>query len=421
MTSATPGPAQQGAPVTFDTRLDGLTWLALKGFLLSLVTFGVYRFWYMTDLRRFFWSRTAIDGSPAEYTGTGKELFLGFLVALVLLVPVYLGLFAISLAFPRLAPFSVVISFVTLFVLGQYALYRGRRYRAMRTLWRGIRLGQDGSASVYAARAAGWWLLVSLTFGLAFPFMRASQERYRIDHTLIGTSRLNSEARGRKLLGPWLLFYLVGLGPLIGLGLALVVASDFSPPTDLLVPKPGGKAGETILNPAYAGTTIGRLATALFVAALACIPATFLLIPYYRAREARAFAGAVRLGNARLASTLRARAFYRPYIVYVLSLAGVLLALGLGVGLLALAGQQAGLGVVHWFVVLGYLALAPLGAVLYVRLVRARLWAAIATSLTVANPGELSTVLASARGAGSGLQEGLADALDVGGALQIGL
>ncbi len=31
--------------------------------------------------------------------------------------------------------------------------------------------------------------------------MRASQERYRIDHTLIGTSRLNSEARGRKLLG----------------------------------------------------------------------------------------------------------------------------------------------------------------------------------------------------------------------------
>ncbi len=46
----------------------------------------------------------------------------------------------------------MVISFVTLFVLGQYALYRGRRYRAMRTLWRGIRLGQDGSASVYAAR-----------------------------------------------------------------------------------------------------------------------------------------------------------------------------------------------------------------------------------------------------------------------------
>lgn len=255
----------------------------------------------------------------------------------MLLVPIYVGLFAISLAFPALAPFSVVISFVTLFVLGQYALYRGRRYRAMRTLWRGIRLGQDGSASVYVARAAGWWLLVSLTFGLAFPFMRASQERYRIDHTLIGTSRLNSEARGRKLLGPWLLVYLVGLGPLIGLGLALLAASDFSLPTDLMVPKPGGKAGETILNPAYAGTTIGRLTTALFVATLVCIPAAFLLIPYYRARETRAFAGAVRLGGVRLASTLRARALYVPYILYALSLVGLLLVLGLVGGLLALA------------------------------------------------------------------------------------
>ncbi len=75
---------------------------------------------------------------------------------------------------------------------------------------------------------------------------------------------------------------------------------------------------------------------------------------------------------------------------------------------------------VHWAVVLAYLGGAPLLAVLYVRLVQARLWAAVATSLTVVDPDELAAILASARGAGSGLQEGLADALDVGGALQIG-
>ena len=412
--------APRGAPVTFDTQLGGLTRLALKGVLLSLVTFGIYRFWYVTDLRRYFWSRTAVDGSPAEYTGTGKELFLGFLVALALLVPIYLGLFAISLAVPALAPLSVAISFVPLFVLGQYALYRGRRYRAMRTLWRGIRLGQDGSALVYAARAAGWWLLVYLSFGLAFPFMRASQERYRVGHTLVGTSRLSSMARGRGVLGPWLLLYVVGLGIPIGLGVALLVASDFSLPADLMVPKPGGKAGETILNPAYAGATIGRLANALFVAAPVCLVAAFLLFPYYRAREARAFANALRLGGVRLASTLRARTFYAAYLRYAAALVGLLLALGLGVGLLTLAAQQAGIGVVHWAVVLAYLGGAPLLAVLYVRLVQARLWAAVATSLTVVDPDELAAILASARGAGSGLQEGLADALDVGGALQIG-
>lgn len=414
-------PAGRVAVVTFDTQVKGLTWLALKGFLLSVPTFGIYRFWYVTNLRRFFWERTALDGSPAEYVGTGKELFLGFLVALAILVPIYVALFAVSLVAPALAPFSVVISFVFLFLLGQFALFRGRRYRAMRTLWRGIRLGQDGSGLAYAARAGGWWLLTLITLGLAFPFMRASLERYRIDHTLVGTSRMHSTARGRSVLAPWLLLYVVGLGPLIGLGIALLVAADFSLPKDLLVPKPGGKAGETVFNPAYAASNIGIILRTIGFAATFCLPAALLLIPYYRARETRAFMRAASLGRARLASNLRARQFYWPYIVYMLSLLVFLVVLGLVAALLIFAAQAAkDLGMLHWLVVLIYLVGAPLFAVLYVRVVQARLWAAVATTTTVIDPEALDAVLASSRGAGSGLQEGLADALDVGGALQIG-
>ena len=414
-------PSPRVAAVTFDGQTKGLTWLALKGFLLSLATFGIYRFWYVTNLRRFFWERTVLDGSPAEYTGTGKELFLGFLVALAILVPVYLGLFAASLLLPANSPNSAAISFVFLFLLGQFAIYRGRRYRAMRTLWRGIRLGQDGSGLTYAALAGGWWLLTLCTFGLAFPFMRASLERYRINHTLIGTSRMHSTARGRSLLVPWLLLYVVGLGPLIALGIALLIAADFSLPTDLLVPKPGGKAGQTILNPAYANSNIVLIGQAIAFVAMVCVPAVLLLIPYYRARETRAFMGAASLGRARLVSTLRARRFYGPYVVYMLSVLGSLLVLGIAAGLLFSAGRAAGdVSLLRWMVVPVYLVAAPLFAVLYVRVVQARLWAAVATSTSVANPDALDAVLASARGAGSGLQEGLADALDVGGALQIG-
>jgi uncharacterized membrane protein YjgN (DUF898 family) len=291
----------------------------------------------------------------------------------------------------------------------------------MRTLWRGIRLGQDGSGLAYAARAGAWWLLVFLTFGVAFPFMRASLERYRINHTLVGTSRMTSTARGRSVLGPWLLFYVVALGPLIWLGLALLAAADFSLPTDLLVPRPGGKPGETILNPAYAGSNIGLIANTLLFATAVCIPAALLLIPFYRARETRAFMRAARLGGVHLASSLRARDFYWPYIVYGLSLLGIFLALGFVTGVMVFAAQNAGVSVIHWIVILAYLVGLPLFAVLYVRLVQARLWAAVATSTVVVNPEELAAVLASSRGAGSGLQEGLADALDVGGALQIGL
>ena len=414
--------------VGFDRQLSGLTGIAVKGFLLSLLTFGIYRFWYMTNLRRFFWSRTTVDGSPAEYTGTGKELFLGFLVALAILVPVYIAIFAVSLLSPRLAPFGGVLSFAVIFLLGQFALYRGRRYRAGRTLWRGIRLGQDGSGLLYAAMAAGWWLLTVLTLGLAFPFMRAALERYRIRHTLIGTSRMASDARGTQILPYWLLFYAVTLLPILACVAFFLVATKFSFPTDLVVPKPGGKASEFAINPVYAGTrTMTALVVSGFVAPIGLL-AAILLVPFYRARETRIFMAAARLGPVRLLSTLRARQFYWPYIVYFLSVLGFVVLIGiiavvLGV-LASVGGKESGASLIHIVIALaifgGYLGGALLFAVLYVRIVQARLWAAVATSTGVEDAEALNEVLASSRGPGSGLSEGLADALDVGGALQIG-
>ena len=58
-----------------------------------MVTLGIYRFWLVTDVRRFLWSNTEIAGEPLEYTGTALELLLGFLVAIALLIPIYAGFF----------------------------------------------------------------------------------------------------------------------------------------------------------------------------------------------------------------------------------------------------------------------------------------------------------------------------------------
>lgn len=410
--------------VEFDRRAAGLTGLAIRGLLLSLITFGIYRFWYMTQLRRFFWSRTLVDGSPGEYTGTGRELFLGFLVALAILVPIYIAIFAVSVLVAPLAPFAGLLSFATLFLLGKFALYRGRRYRASRTLWRGLRLGQDGSAVLYAARAAGWWLLTLLTLGLAFPFMRAALERYRLRHTLIGTTRMGSDATGRSILLPWLLLYAAALLPVIAAGLAFLAANDFAVPTDLLVPRPDGKAGGLALNPAYQGTRVAAYGVGVLAAAglgLCLVP---LLLPYYRARETRAFMATARLGSARLVSTLRARQFYWPYVLYVLSLVAFVGLVGAVMWFMTRAATAAGGSGAHWAVALGglafYLGGALLLAVLNVRVIQARLWGAIAATTTIDDPEALNRLSAADRGSGSGLQEGLADALDVGGALQIG-
>lgn len=75
--------------------------MVTRGAMLELVTFGFYRFWLVTDIRRHLWANTAIDGDAAEYTGRAKELLIGFLVALAILVPIYLAYFLIGIEFER--------------------------------------------------------------------------------------------------------------------------------------------------------------------------------------------------------------------------------------------------------------------------------------------------------------------------------
>jgi len=410
--------------VAFDEQAKGLTWLVVKGLLLTAVTFTIYRFWYMTELRRFFWSRTRIAGSPAEYLGRGKELFLGFLVALAILVPVYLVLFILGFAVPVLAPAVPALSAVLLFLLGQYAIFRGRRYRASRTRWRGIRLGQDGSAAAYMLRASLWWLATMLTLGLAFPFMRAALERYRIDHTLVGESRLRSTATGRTVLWPWLAFYAVSLLPIVVAGLIFLNSVGFHPPADLFVPHPNGKTTAFTFNPRYAGTAVGTAFRWLVTALSLAFPLVLLLIPFYRAREARAFLSATHLGEARLRSNLKARSFYWPYFVYGVTLACFAAVLGiLFMMVIGAIGPKPGPDG-QWTVLVGggllYVGTVFLMAVIYTRVVVLGLWEAVANATVIENVAALDAVLASAQPPASGLNEGLADALDVGGALEIG-
>ena len=118
----------------------GAYWrLLVRGALLLMVTLGIYRFWLATDVRRFLWANTEVAGETLEYTGTPFELLIGFLMAVAILVPVYAGFFLAALDLGTIGQLSGVIAFAALGVLGQYAVYRARRYRLTRTIYRGLR------------------------------------------------------------------------------------------------------------------------------------------------------------------------------------------------------------------------------------------------------------------------------------------
>ena len=56
--------------------------IAATNVLLTIVTLGVYRFWATARQRRYLWSRTEVIGDRLEWSGTGKEMFIGFLMVM---------------------------------------------------------------------------------------------------------------------------------------------------------------------------------------------------------------------------------------------------------------------------------------------------------------------------------------------------
>jgi uncharacterized membrane protein YjgN (DUF898 family) len=197
--------------VTFSGRRADFRRLVIRGTALELVTVGFYRFWLATDMRRHLWSNTAVDGDGAEYTGTAKELLIGFLFALAILAPIYLAYFLIGLEAERLRAFASVPLGLFFYLFAQFAIYRARRYRLTRTVWRGVRFWMTGSGWSYAWRAGLWLLLSILTLGIAVPWAKASLERYKMRHTAYGSLQGCFEATGWSLFKQvwwlWLLFW----------------------------------------------------------------------------------------------------------------------------------------------------------------------------------------------------------------------
>jgi uncharacterized membrane protein YjgN (DUF898 family) len=173
-------------PVVFSGDRRVFRRLVTRGAALELVTAGFYRFWLATDMRRHLWSHTEIDGDAAEYTGRPRELLIGFLIAMAILAPIYVAYFLLGIEAERWQAFASTPVFLFFYLFGQFAIYRARRYRLTRTVWRGVRFWMDGSGWAYALRATLWGALVALTLGLAWPWREAALERYKMRHTYYG-------------------------------------------------------------------------------------------------------------------------------------------------------------------------------------------------------------------------------------------
>ena len=411
--SAAPSPASPGATPSrpaFGAR-EGLAKLVAKNALLAVVTLGFYRFWARTAIRRFYWSNVAIGGERFEYTGTGAELFVGFLIVMMVLTPLLGGFTILQLL---LDPESIAAMVMTLaygagiYVFIATALFRARRYRLSRTRWRGIRFVQDGSTWRFIGLTLGWTAVVAVTLGLGFPWLRWAQQRYMMRCTSFGDRRFSFDGSPRALFWRWLLVFACFVIPVaIGMVVMASVAFGIVPSA----PGEGDEAGAPVIPPEL----VWRLwaGSALMFFAFIAGGLAFL---NYRIAEFRAFASATALG----AITVRSEARVGPVIGAALR--GVAAFLG-GYALVALAflpvlAFQEELPVAAMAVgiplAIGFVAMFFVGLPLVIELiVRFAILRHVVTTLELTHLETLDDIVQSAA-ASPRVGEGLADAFDIG-------
>lgn len=210
--------------------------IAFPNLLLTIVTLGIYRFWATTRERRYLWSRTRFVDEHLEWAGTGKELFLGFLMVFVLFGLPYFFLSFIAQALIARGHVAIAmgltgLALLAIFYLLGVARFRALRYRLSRTRWRGIRGGSDDGGFLFGLSYMWKTTIGVIPLGLLIPWSMTSLWNERWNKMSFGPFPFESHAEAGGIFARFLLFYLApfvlfiggvimaGMGVLAGYGI----------------------------------------------------------------------------------------------------------------------------------------------------------------------------------------------------------
>ena len=304
MTDETPGgpaadhepAAEAGEGLTFDSTLKPALFLglSLKNGLLNIITLTLYRFWGKTEVRRRVWQGLRLNGDAFEYTGRGMELFIGFLLALVVLgLPFLLVVFGAQFLGPAYALLIILPLYLFIFWLWGFGVFTAFRYLASRTTWRGIRFRLAGSATGYGFYYIGAVLLSGITFGWYWPTAERTLAERLWGELRFGDRRVRfsmGQATKEGVYGPFALGWLLTITPYLLLFTIIGMIAAMNAPV-----------GPVYAAPAPAPVPpMPQMATILmgYLAAFVIAPILMLIWAPYQAAMMRSIAAGVSIEGA---------------------------------------------------------------------------------------------------------------------------
>ena len=293
-------PPPEGEPLRFSTTIEPGRFfgLSLKNGLLNLITLTLYRFWGKTEVRQRVWRGIRLNDEAFEYTGRGVELFVGFLLALLVVgLPFLIVIFGIQFTQHWAFGLALLPLYVGLFWLWGFGVFSAFRYMASRTTWRGVRFRLKGSASAYAWNYLLAIFLGGLTAGWFWPHAERQLASRVWEELRFGDRRLRFRMERSERFGIYGPFALGWFGTLVGyiaLSAALVAAAMAAGPS--LQPSADGQPPVPSV-----------LFTLMVYAVILAVSPIFLLIwAPYQAALLRSIAGGVTLDKSTFTLNVKA-------------------------------------------------------------------------------------------------------------------
>lgn len=292
----------------YDGKAGKLFGLTMINVFLSFLTLGIYSFWGKTRIRRYLISSMMINGKERfEYTGTAKELLVGWCKAMVVFGPVLVVL--IWSGKDEEHPFIYLLSLAAFYILFYAGIYLALRYRLSRTKWRGIRFGLAGSAMTYLKICVKrlFFNVVTLGYGIA----KSDIEKWTYMAGEMRFGRLKFKYRGDYKKLTWINMITLWL-PLIPIASLATLLGALSEP---------GAGGETPVPPVEPDAT--KLAFIVILMVIFVIIGVLGRLWYRAALRAEKFNG-LSLEGIRFKSTATGKDYLKLKLMNLLIMIGTL-------------------------------------------------------------------------------------------------
>ena len=155
--------------------------------ILCILTLSLYYPWAKEKSLKYLYNKSIFDETPFVFSGTGKEMFKGYVKALAIIVILY-GLF-FFLMLNDMPGSAVLVMYGGILALLPLAIHGSYRYRMAKTSWKGIRFGYTGDRGTLVGIFFKGLFLTIITLGIYGAWFAIDLRRYLLSNVKVGNAR----------------------------------------------------------------------------------------------------------------------------------------------------------------------------------------------------------------------------------------